>query len=422
MNGRETVTYVVGEERRLTDLLRESEVMPLLRAALDGDNGEAAVVDDAGEPLWRQGSEESGAWTTRAIFLEGEPAGAIRIRGAGVTDGQAGLLATALQTLATANLKRMLTSEIHTVVVNQSYEELVEANERLAASEARYRELAESLDLRVRERTTELERAHARLLQQEKMASVGQLAAGVAHEINNPLGFITSNLSTLSRYVERFRGMLDFCREGIESGRGFSVGDFHDRWRELRLDHVTRDVDELLAQSREGAERVKRIVADLKGFSHVDEAEEAEVDVNRELARTLNVLVHAIPAGTELATDYGTVPPLTCRPALLGQVFLSIILNACEARGEGLRLAISTGSEGGAIRIAIADNGPGIPEAIRQRIFEPFFTTKEVGKGTGMGLAVVYDVVGGLGGTVEAECPAGGGTCFTIILPVQRST
>ena len=254
------------------------------------------------------------------------------------------------------------------------------------------------------------------------MASIGQLAAGVAHEINNPLGFISSNLQTMGKYVARFIAMLEFYRtaladrvdnvELVESARR--------KWQELKIDMVRIDAVDLVSQSLEGAERVKKIVSNLKGFSHVEDVEQFPADLNSEIDKTLTVLSHEISDDTEIIRNYEPLPDFLCNPALLCQVFLNLILNALQLHKKGLRLEITTLSDGKNILLTFADNGPGIPENIRNRVFEPFYTTKDVGSGTGMGLTVAYDIVTGYGGTIDVNCPEGGGSTFSIVLPIIR--
>ncbi len=395
-----SLNYIVGEERRLADLLGEKEMRPLLQGAVAAGAARAALLDDAGEVLWAEGAG-GGCTAAMPLCLEGEPVGTLQVAGEeAARDRLAGtvrFLHAAVSALVTANLKRMLTVETHTSVVNLTYDELLETNRRLAASEREYRELAEQLELRVAERTEELRRAHARLLQQEKMASVGQLAAGIAHEVNNPLGFITSNLTTLGRYVSRLMEMLDWHGAAIAADPELSARAAV-RGRELKLDLIRGDMGELLSQSLAGAERVKKIVADLRGFSHIDDPVEGLVELNGELERTLEVMARQIPPGTEVRRRFGTIPLVRGNAALLCQLFAGIVQNAIQARAEGLVLEIRTEETDGRVRVAIGDNGPGIPPDLRSRVFDPFFTTRSVGDGTGMGLTVAYDIVTAMGG------------------------
>jgi hypothetical protein len=314
--------------------------------------------------------------------------------------------------------KRLMATSVHTTVVNQSYEELRETNRLLAASEAQYRELAASLEKRVEERSAELKRAHAVLLQQEKMASVGQLAAGVAHEINNPLGFIRSNIQTFGRYADNLGEMLLFFR-GMTDLPAPQRRTAEEHWRRLKIEVILGDIGELVEQSLEGAERITKIVAGLKGFSHIDEAGERLIEVNAELDRTLEVLSAEIgKRGAVVSRDYQGAPVVFGSPGLLCQAFLSIIMNALESREQGAAVAIRTHGRGaGAVVVEVADNGRGVPEDLRTRIFEPFFTTKPVGAGTGMGLSIAYEIITGLGGTLQVSGRQGGGSVFSITLP-----
>lgn len=421
------LSFVVGAEKRLTDILGSSEVMPLLEGAIKAGASYAALLAPDGKILWEAAGNETAEETgSRPIMLEGEEVGRLAIRGEGsrseYLSGIENLLIGALQSLINASLKRILTTEIHAKVINQSYEELIETNRQLAISEASYRELAGTLEQKVAERSGELERAHTRLLQQQKMASVGQLAAGMAHEINNPLGFITSNLHTLQKYAARLILMLDYYSSLLESDPANArfIELSSRKWQELKLDSICADIEPLIEQSLDGAERVKKIVADLKGFSHIDDTELGIVDLNAEIDLTLNVLEYRFPHGTDIIKNYRELSGYRCNPAQICQLFLHIIENALEARPEGLRLIISTSASTSAITISFADNGPGIPSEIRDRIFDPFFTTKDIGSGTGMGLAVAYDIVTSLEGNLVADCPADGGTIITITLPLQR--
>jgi signal transduction histidine kinase len=425
---KQTFSFVVGQEKRLAEILAEEDVMPLIKGVVRAGAARAAVMDENDNVLWSssEGVVAFGSDYLLPLYLEGEIVGILSVSGErkdeGYLKGLAELLLEALKIILANKLKRMLTTEIHSTVISQSYEELLEINRKLSASETSYRNLAESLEIKVEERTGELKSAHARLLQQEKMASIGQLAAGVAHEINNPLGFIYSNLQTMDKYVMRFMAMLDFYRSAIPetAGNRDIIETMRRKWAELKLDAVCGDVFELIRQSLEGARRVKKIVSDLKDFSHVDAVGEYTVDLNAEIDKTLNVLTHEIPEGTDIVRNYGSLPGFICKPALICQVFLNLLLNAIQACRKDLRLVISTMHDGESIRVSFADNGPGIPDKIKNRIFEPFYTTNDVGSGAGMGLTVVYDIISAYGGNIEVNCPEEGGAVFTITLPVKR--
>lgn len=416
---------VVGEDKRLTDLLADEEVGSLLRSVVQAGMDRARIVDEFGQILWTQGETDSPRQEEISLPLkvEGETVGRVVLIGDRdqkiVIQSLANVLRDIVNTMLHNNLKRLLTTEIHTSVVQQSYEELLDANRKLSLSEARYRELAKTLEKKVEERTKDLKRAHTAMLQQEKLAAVGQLAAGVAHEINNPLGFVYSNFNAIARYLERIKIMLAALQAafGNKEPAASVMAELEEKWRDLRLSIIVEDLGDLIVQSSEGCERIKKIVSDLKGFSHIDDAEIKLVDVSREIDRTLSVLGHQLPADAVIEKKYQKIPDVLCNPALLCQVFFNIIHNACLAMPAGLRLLIETRAEGGNIIIRIKDNGPGIPMDMQSRIFEPFFTTREVGKGSGMGLAMSHDVIASYNGTLTVQSEPGQGASFIITLP-----
>ncbi len=422
------IHYTVGDEKKLKDIVSEADVMPLLAGTVKAGALEASLTDTGGAPLWSYG-EASRAGLISAelpLSLEGEIVGSVSASGgansAGLLHGLVRLLRDTVSAVMYANLKRMLATEIHASVVNLDFDELLQTNEKLRISEARYRDLARNLEHNVEERTADLKRAHALLLQQEKMASIGQLAAGVAHEINNPLGYILSNLNTLRKYLSRLSEMILFYAETMNgSGLPESVTAPARQKREgLKIDFILSDTAQLIEQNLAGAERVKKIVSDLKAFSHVDDAAELAVDLNKEIDTTLSVLSHELPPTATVIRDYEPLPPFVCNPALFCQVFLNIVMNALQARREGLRLTISTRKANGNIILRFMDNGPGVPEDLRQRIFDPFFTTREVGAGTGMGLTLAYEIINVFHGSIKLdETLPGSGASFTITVPIQ---
>ncbi|WP_305042927.1 sensor histidine kinase [Geoalkalibacter sp.] len=426
MSNVDCLEFLVGAEKELRDVLAASEVAPLLHAAVTA-GAHRALVQSGREVLWQWPEDpvvatESPTCLMKALplWLEGEAVGEVCVE-ADMThpahDALTRMLAAALNTAMNANLKRMLTTEIHTQVVNQSYEELLAANRDLTASEARYRELAEHLEVRVQERTAELEQTWARLLRQEKMAAVGTLAAGMAHEINNPLGFILSNLNTLQKYVGRFVDMLEFFNHRIGACLSADLQDAaRNKWRDLRMDYLTEDVAELLPQCISGAQRVKQIIADLRGFAHIDVAETAPVKIAEALARTLAVMKAEIPADARIEQRLVNLPELKGNGALLCQAFMNLIRNAVQARPEGLELTIRGERCADEVCLAFRDNGPGVAADLRSRIFEPFFTTREVGQGIGLGLTVVHEAARAFSGRVEVHDAPGVGAEFVMYL------
>ncbi|MCM2357224.1 MAG: ATP-binding protein [Geobacteraceae bacterium] len=267
----------------------------------------------------------------------------------------------------------------------------------------------------------ELQETHAQMLQKEKMASIGQLAAGVAHEINNPIGFISSNLNTLGKYVERLAEFIDVQAGALAAldapEAGAELGEIR---RKLKLDYILGDVRELIAESLNGADRVRKIVRDLKSFSRADEGECREADINECLESTLNIVWNELKYKATLRRDYGEIPRTRCYPQQLEQVFMNLLVNAAHAIEKQGEVAVTTRYEGGSIHVSIADTGGGIPAERLGRIFEPFFTTKEVGEGTGLGLSISFDIVKKHNGEITVQSKVGEGTVFTVRIPVVQ--
>ena len=280
--------------------------------------------------------------------------------------------------------------------------------------------------VRANEELTELNRqltaAQDQLVQSEKMASIGQLAAGVAHEINNPIGYIFSNFGSLERYlVDLFKVLAAY--ESFEpllsdpQARRTLAALRHD----TDLDYLKSDIPTLLAQTREGIERVRKIVQDLKDFSHVDAHREWEwADLHKGIDSTLNIVSNEIKYKADVVKQYGSLPPVRCLASELNQVFLNLLVNAAHAiTSERGTIILRTGSSGAEVWIEVEDDGCGIAAEHVPRVFDPFFTTKPVGKGTGLGLSLSYGIVKKHAGRIDVDSERGRGTRFRVTLPVD---
>ena len=284
--------------------------------------------------------------------------------------------------------------------------------------------ILESMNNELQEAYTELQTAQSHILQQEKMASIGQLAAGVAHEINNPIGFIMSNLGTLQKYSQKFIRFIEVQGKALAAvGGGLesidaALGEVQEERRSLKLDYVAEDVGSLVRESLEGAERVKRIVQDLKSFSRVDEVGYKTADINEGIESTINIVWNELKYKVTLKKDYGTIPVTKCNLGQLNQVFMNLLVNAAQAIEKQGDIVVKTWDENGSIFVSVSDTGCGITPDKISRIFEPFFTTKEAGKGTGLGLSIAYDIVKKHSGEIRVESELGKGSAFIVRIPV----
>ena len=305
-------------------------------------------------------------------------------------------------------------------------QELIAANRQME-DDIRARKAAEAeLSHRCAELTElneTLSKMQAQLIQTEKLASIGQLAAGVAHEINTPIGFVLSNLGTLAGYLDALGEALRKF-EGFANASGCPVEPMHALRRELDIDYIENDAPSLIQESREGIHRVSRIVQNLKDFSQLDSTHTwQDVDLHQGLDATLNLMASELQQKAEIVREYGPLPPVECRPMQLNQVFMSLLNNALQAiETPPGRIVIRTGVRGNEAWVEIRDNGCGIAEEIRARIFDPFFTTRPVGKGAGLGLALSYGIVQSHDGRIEMQSETGCGSCFRIVLPVRHTT
>nr|WP_127476866.1 PAS domain S-box protein [Sulfurivermis fontis] len=268
---------------------------------------------------------------------------------------------------------------------------------------------------------TERRRLDEQMQQSEKLASIGQLAAGVAHEINNPVGYISSNIATLTRYLDGIFRLLNAYEEAENA-----IGDsalrerLHALKQEVDLAFLRDDIRALIDESSEGVARVKKIVQDLKDFSRQEEAEWQMADVHKGLESTLNIVHNELKYKAEVVREYADLPLVECIPSQLNQVFLNLLVNAAQAIDHHGVIHVRSGMDGAWCWVEVEDNGKGIPPEHINRLFEPFFTTKPVGKGTGLGLSISYGIVQKHGGRIEVDSEVGRGSRFRVWLPLRQ--
>jgi signal transduction histidine kinase len=260
-----------------------------------------------------------------------------------------------------------------------------------------------------------LEATQSQLLQQEKMASIGQLAAGVAHELNNPIGFVHSNLETLRRYAERIESVFDAYEARVDP----DDEELAALKRELKIEFLREDLPALIAESLDGTLRVRKIVEDLRTFSHPAGKELDFRDVNAGLESTLNIVHNELKYKARVIKSFGDIPRVRCRLGQINQVFMNLLLNAVQAIEDSGEIRVTTLQDGDDVVVSVSDTGRGMSPEVRSRVFEPFFTTKEVGQGTGLGLSISYDIVRKHGGSLTVDSEVGRGTTFVMRLPIE---
>lgn len=267
---------------------------------------------------------------------------------------------------------------------------------------------------------SELKTTQVKVFNQEKMATIGQLAAGVAHEINNPIGFIASNLRTLHKYLARLTEFIHVQDAALQDPANPQARESIAKARQqLNPDFIVEDVVDLIDESLDGAERVKKIVQDLKGISRVDESEWRMIDLIECFESTINIVWNEIKYKATLVRDFAELPHVRCYPHQLNQVFMNLLINAAQAIDKEGQITVKAWQEGETVLFSVADTGCGISEENISRIFEPFFTTKEIGIGTGLGLSLSYQIVKKHQGEISVESVPGKGTTFTVRLPID---
>ncbi len=296
--------------------------------------------------------------------------------------------------------------------------------------EEKLQQLNQTLEERIEERTKKLESTHQQMILHEKLASIGLLAAGIAHELNNPINFVKINFTTLKEAVSDFQEMLKEYRKVIkkfEEGSGATVElqAMHQMEQYLAIDTLFKDIAEIFMESQRGFERITGIIASMRNFSFRHAIDERVMfDINHGIRDALTIARNEYRNCAEIETSLEELPLIPCNPEQINQVFLNLIVNSAHAissveRSSPGKISIHTWLDDSNVYCSVADDGPGIPHEVRNRIFDPFFTTKEPGKGTGLGLSISYDiVVNKHGGTLSVDCPDEKGTVFTISLPL----
>ena len=391
-------------EWTLVELLDATELERIGPALAEMLGGHVALYDAAETLLWGTALADA---RREALILEIEPIGYLASATAQpfVLHGARNLV----QALLNAEARYKMASALHLEATAEDYQSLQREHARLMESETRYKNLAESLEAKVNEQVGLLEMRQNQLFQAAKLASVGQLAAGVAHEINNPLGFIRSNLATLGNYVQRlqqFHAGLKPCPSA---------------WTELDLDFALSDAAEILKECEGGIVRIASIVRDLKFFSSVDRAEEDDADLNEGLRQAAGILQGQLPAGVGIRLDLLPLPSLRCQSGHLNQAFLSILRNGIQAivdAGRPGEVVVHSEADDDAITLRFCDNGIGMNAEAVQRVFEPFYTTREVGSGAGLGLSSARAAVLAHRGQIFVASQPDGGTTVTMVLPL----
>ncbi|HEY1077412.1 MAG TPA: DAHL domain-containing protein [Fontimonas sp.] len=315
--------------------------------------------------------------------------------------------------------------------LRRSYRQLDIANAKLSRAN-------ENLEAKVARRTQDLSKAlndlqssQAQLVQSEKMASLGQMVAGVAHEINTPLGYARSNASIVRTSLAEIRNLVGAQSHALRLMTGEEATDeevaealttAQSLAESINADELAGELDGLLNDADHGLLQIAELVAGLKDFSRVDRSRHDLFNVNDGLESALKICNNQLKTRIEVVKEYGELPQIQCSPSQLNQVFLNLFTNAAQAIADTGRIYIQTAAQGDKVAIRILDNGSGMPESVRARIFEPFFTTKAVGQGTGLGLSIVFRIIEDHGGTIDVRSAPGEGTEFKIVLPVRQKT
>lgn len=329
-------------------------------------------------------------------------------------------------------LGRPLTTLLHAEDVPRAGAAFVEVRMRTADGSYRVMEIASrpqivdgrtAAVLSIARDVTDRKRLDGQLQQGQKLQAIGQLAAGVAHEINNPVSYILTNVSAIADYFHDLRRLLDATTDGLARVAGgvdpaAVKAELEALRQEIHADFLLQDLQAAVDDAKEGAGRISEIVKSLKEFSHPDRGELRRADLNRGIETTIRVCWNELKYKAVVLRDYGDIPPVLCYPQRMNQVFMNLLVNAAQAIREKGEIRVSTRHEHGRVVVRIRDNGCGIPKDHLAKLFEPFFTTKPPGQGTGLGLAMTHGIVRRHGGSILVDSELGRGTTFTIWLAV----
>lgn len=283
-----------------------------------------------------------------------------------------------------------------------------------------YKTNLESQNLELANRKAELERLQAQLVHNEKMASLGQLASGVAHELNNPAGFLYGNMELLREYLSELKKLLAIYEEvALPADVAAAVTSLKTK---INYQRLVGNLNSIVSDCLDGAERISDVVQNLRLFSRLDEADIKKIDLHDGIESTIRLLSRYFSCGrVTVHRDYSVLPLVSCYAGQINQVWMNLLANAAQAVAGDGDIEISTGVEGSSVVVAISDTGSGIPESELSKIFDPFFTTKPVGEGTGLGLSISYGIIKRHGGTISVKSKVGVGTTFTVVIPINAA-
>lgn len=397
------------------------------------DGAMASIIEDLYQNRYRNSLTVPDAYEAEGYFPNLGASGRwLFFTAAPLRDAQ-GAIVGAIETLQDISQRKIAENALMAAqlevekLVDDRTAELAQVNQTLRDDVAR-REQAER---ELMERNSELNALNAKLssaqehlVQSEKLASIGQLAAGVAHEINNPIGYIFSNFGSLEKYLaDLFRILTAYESAEGSHDNAQTMADIAAIKAAIDLEFLKEDIPTLMHESKEGIVRVRKIVQDLKDFSHVDATQEWQfADINKGIDSTLNVVNNEIKYKADVVKDYGTLPEVECMASQINQVVMNLVVNAAHAIGpERGTITVRTGVAGDSAWFEVQDTGSGIPKEVLPRIFDPFYTTKPIGKGTGLGLSLSYGIVQKHGGTIDVRTEAGVGTTFRVMLPIKQA-